>query len=721
MIRLPKHCIAGTVVLILVLINARAIAQCPQNIGFEDGTFNNWQCYAGSINSSGLITLSPTAPLNNRHVMYANSVPQELDYYGRFPVNCPNGSKYSIRLGNSSTGAQAESVSYTFTVPATASDYSIIYNYAVVFENPNHQPIQQPRFTAKVFDATGNTYVGCGSFEFVASGGLPGFKQSLVKSEVYYKPWSPITIKLLGYAGKTITLEFTNNDCTPGGHFGYAYIDVNENCASPITGNTYCVGTGDSLELVAPFGFREYHWYNSNFTTLLGTSNTLILTPPPAIGTEFALEIVPYPGLGCLDTLRTIIKYSGTPFKLSLQDTVTSCSGTPIDLTLPAVTAGSSPGLTFSYFTDLSQLEYLATPSYVTSSGTYYIKGVNSEGCNAIKPITTIINPQINLNLKSSIVVCSPQTVDITSPLLVAGSASDLTYSYWADYDATVPIANPTAINISGTYYVKGYSTSLGCSTVKSILITVGDTPDFNVVNQVSCDKADLTANPVTVLNTPNTLFSYWKDAAATLALDAPQAVAQSGQYYIKATHISTCSTIKPITVTVNPLPVFTIDPAPIVTYPLTTDITSLVKPSGSFTFSYWKNAAATIPVPDATKVDTSGTYYIKAVTVDGCPLVQSINVVIRGIVTSPPNAFSPNGDGINDTWYIPFLKDYYQCKVEVFNRQGQLVYTTVGYSTPWDGRFKGKLLPVGTYYYMINLGMGKDYPSFSGNVSLIY
>jgi gliding motility-associated-like protein len=550
---------------------------------------------------------------------------------------------------------------------------------------------------------------------------LPGFQVSPKKADVFYKTWSPVTIKLAGYAGKTITLEFTTNDCTQGGHFGYAYVDVNENCASPISGNVFCTGVTDSMSLVAPFGFQEYHWYNANFTTLLGTSNVLTLKPPPPVGTEYALEIVPYPGLGCLDTLRTVIKHSGTPFDLSVQSTVVSCGIAPIDLTAPAITAGSSAGLTFSYFTDLTQLNYLATPSYVTNSSTYYIKGVNSEGCNGIKPITTVIYQPINLNVEGSILACSPQTIDITKPAIVAGSEGGLIYSYWQDANTSLPLTNANAINTTGTYYIKA-TNAVGCDIVKPIYANVGLTPDFSVVNQTNCDEVDITGNSVTVLNTPNTNFSYWVDAAATVSITLPNAIKNSGIYYIKGEHTSTCSTTKPISVTVNPLPDFAIQQPVPVTYPSTIDLTAFVQSAASnLSFTYWKDAAATIPLNNATAVDSTNTYYVKAVAPTGCSLIKSVKVVVRGVVTLPPNAFSPNGDGVNDTWFIPSLKDYTNCKVEIFNRAGQLVYSSIGYNTPWDGKYNGKLLSVGTYYYIINLGMGKDYPNFNGSISLLY
>ncbi|HEX6428913.1 MAG TPA: PKD domain-containing protein [Niastella sp.] len=66
------------------------------------------------------------------------------------------------------------------------------------------------------------------------------------------------------------------------------------------------------------------------------------------------------------------------------------------------------------------------------------------------------------------------------------------------------------------------------------------------------------------------------------------------------------------------------------------------------------------------------------------------------------PNVFSPNGDGINDKWDIAGLRGATNCTVEIFNRWGQPVYNSHDYNTPWDGTWKGKPLPVATYYYVI-------------------
>jgi gliding motility-associated-like protein len=73
------------------------------------------------------------------------------------------------------------------------------------------------------------------------------------------------------------------------------------------------------------------------------------------------------------------------------------------------------------------------------------------------------------------------------------------------------------------------------------------------------------------------------------------------------------------------------------------------------------------------------------------------------------PNTFSPNGDGNNDLWQIQYLDEYTGNRVQVFTRAGQLVFESRGLYKSWNRRYKGKVLPMDTYYYIIEPGSGRD------------
>ncbi len=125
----------------------------------------------------------------------------------------------------------------------------------------------------------------------------------------------------------------------------------------------------------------------------------------------------------------------------------------------------------------------------------------------------------------------------------------------------------------------------------------------------------------------------------------------------------------------------------------------------------------------DATKVQPLANpindimYRLTATSSDGCKAFDEVMVTV---LKTPvvPNTFSPNGDGIHDTWIIPFLETYPGATVDLFNRYGQLVFHSVGYAKPWDGKYNGKPVPVGTYYFVINPKNGRK--TMSGFVDVI-
>ncbi len=462
---------------IICLSGLKAQIGCPINIGFENGDFTGWEVSAGSIEmNSGILSLSPSSLPSSSHTIYKASANPELDFYGNFPVTCPNGSAYSIKLGNNAIGRGAESISYTFTVPANQNEYSLIYNFAVVFENPSHEDHQQPRFTAKVYDGATGAKILCSSFDFVASGSLPGFQLSSKGANVFYRPWSPVTIKLVGYQGKQLRLEFTTNDCSRGGHFGYAYIDANEKCTSLIAGNAYCEGDTAMLLSGSP-GFSGYKWYANGFNNLIGTTDILSVSPPLPKGTRIALEVTPYLGAGCLDTLYTTVKYSPERLNLNLQPSVESCIEKTVDITSPKFIAGIDPTLSISYFSDSRGLNYLSFPSAVKPGNVYYVKAENDFGCQLVKPIEVIAVPNPVINVTDPVPVKYPGSIDITKSVL---PASNITHSFWYDKNATRSIPFPMRMDTTGTYYVKAII-PLGCYSIAPVKVNILPPPEAEI------------------------------------------------------------------------------------------------------------------------------------------------------------------------------------------------------------------------------------------------
>ncbi|MFD1187703.1 Ig-like domain-containing protein [Pontibacter rugosus] len=133
-----------------------------------------------------------------------------------------------------------------------------------------------------------------------------------------------------------------------------------------------------------------------------------------------------------------------------------------------------------------------------------------------------------------------------------------------------------------------------------------------------------------------------------------------------------------------------------------------------------WTPAAgmedATMPNPTVSPEVTT-VYTVTAVTEGGCTFSDEVVVTVLPYVDIP-NTFTPNSDGINDTWEIENISKYQNCKVQVFNQWGNLVFTSDGYKAPWDGRHNGSPLPMATYYYIIKLDQNEK--PLTGSITIV-
>jgi gliding motility-associated-like protein len=393
-----------TTILILLLSQAvfsQAANNCPPNIDFEEGTLANWDCFIGSTKDSAginIINLQPSPPTANRHEIITRTSLPANDFYGGFPRLCPYGGNYSVKLGNTSTLRGAEGLSYTFQIPPSADTFTLTYYYAVVFQDPNHAPHEQPRFFVTAYDVVTGALINCASFNYISNGSIPGFKVSTADPGVLYKDWTPTSIDFSGLGGRTVRLEFKTADCTLSGHFGYAYVDVATGCGGLLGTGSYCIET-NSVILNAPYGFQNYVWYNSNYTAVVGNQQTITLSPPPPINSLFHVDMIPYPGYGCRDTADALLTPIPVPDTPLAQTAYFYCQFSGAS----QLTAIADPGNQLLWYTSATGgigSTTAPTPSTNTNGVfTYYVSQKQLFGCESFRrKITVTVSPTPQAN-----------------------------------------------------------------------------------------------------------------------------------------------------------------------------------------------------------------------------------------------------------------------------------------------------------------------------------
>lgn len=113
--------------------------------------------------------------------------------------------------------------------------------------------------------------------------------------------------------------------------------------------------------------------------------------------------------------------------------------------------------------------------------------------------------------------------------------------------------------------------------------------------------------------------------------------------------------------------------------------------------------SSAVVFAPTATPTTTT-TYLLAVTDINGCVNTDAIVVTViplsyNGMIS---NLFTPNGDGINDNWYVEGILNFPENEVFVYNIYGNQVFTAKAYANDWQGTYNGAELPDGTYYFVI-------------------
>jgi PKD repeat protein len=443
------------ITLCILVSSLISYSQCG-NTDFELGNFTGWNARTGSC--------CPIVLPNNGFV----GTRQTIMTQGVDPNTCGGlrtvyQGTYSARLGNSRVGAQAEGLSYTFVV--TPSTTVIRYAYAVVFQDPNHLPSEQPRFQSRVRLDNGSV-IPCTDYTVTAASGLPGFQYCAPvlpdTTVVAWRDWTEVAVDLSAYVGQTVTLEFETGDCDRRGHYGYAYIDAVQ-CGQTDTHVTYCEND-TSLTVTALGGFASYQWENGDTSqsvtidpNLYDTLTCLVTT---FTGCQLALNYI-------LDMAPGFPNFTYTPNCTGLvQFTNTSnASYSPINYlwTFPDGTTST-----------------LQNPSYTFTAGDYPVNlYISSDlGCGRDTTIIVHIDPLPNPSFTApDVCLGNPTQFTNTTPNIIGYTINH----HWDFGDGGMSILdNPSHTYLSvGTYNVTLTSTVVGtgCSATIQGQVTVNLIP----------------------------------------------------------------------------------------------------------------------------------------------------------------------------------------------------------------------------------------------------
>ena len=406
----------------------------------------------------------------------------------------------------------------------------------------------------------------------------------------------------------------------------------------PTPGNNGPVCVNTTLNLFgSPEGMTNYSWIGPDgFTSLL--QNPVVSTNATlAMNGIYTLTVID--GTGCTGSASTnvIVSNLGT---ISLTsgagtDNQTICTNTPIaDITYSttgatgATVTGLPSGVTGGWSSDVVTIS--GTP---TESGIFNYTVTLTGGCGAISAIGSLIIDAFPVNVSVAAdanPICEGTSVTFTATPVNGGSlpvyqwqvnsnnvgANSSTYSY-------IPVNNDVVTVI--------LTSDMACAignpaTSAPLTMTVSAAPTVVITDpEPVCSPAtvDLIAAEVTAGSTSGLIFTYWIDAAATTAYTTPS-TATTGVYYIKGTDASGCYDIKPVTVTVNPVPAVTSTQTDILCGGTLTGAIDITVSGGTAPFTYAWTGTGVIPTDEDQINLAAGTYSVIITDVNNCTAASS-------------------------------------------------------------------------------------------------
>lgn len=466
--------------------------------------------------------------------------------------------------------------------------------------------------------------------------------------------------------------------------------------------------------------------YGFYFTTPAGV-NTVVLrmknNAPGGCGNDLALDDITF--RPCGPTIQ--IGINGASLAIA-----NSCFGKPYTLALSSnVSAGynlpvyqwqqsNNNGNTWIDIPSANNSSFTAVIPTNQPIGTYlYRLGISEQsnaGIAACKVISNIfqliVNPYPTITIGANTPICEGGLLQLQGPnndtCVWAGPAG---YSYMGSLASLGPVTQDNA----GYYYLTATSAA-GCATKDTILITINPKP----VAHARADTAICSGDNIALQGSGAGTY-VWKptanlsDANSADPISSPTATTR---YLLTVTNLG-CTDTTSVLVQVLERPTADAGPDKHILQGTEVQLNGAVTGNGISYYwtpsNYLDNDTSIIPLASP---PSDITYTLHVTSNNGCGTATDDVLVTVFKKLTVPNAFSPNGDGINDFWNILYLDTYIDASVLVFDRYGRVVFESKGYTKPWDGTFNGKPVPVGTYYYIIDTKTIA--PKLNGSVFLI-
>jgi len=448
-------------------------------------------------------------------------------------------------------------------------------------------------------------------------------------------------------------------------------------------------------------------WYNAP------TGGTLYLSTDALVNnsTYYATQTVS----GCESTTRlavvVTISNPSAPTGTSAQNFCAIDSGTVADL----FAIGSNLQW---YAAPTGGTPYLNTTPLVNGLTYYATQTVGSCESETRMPVSVLISNPAAPTGTSAQNFCALDSATVAD--LVANGNN---VQWYAAPTGGTPYLNTTALVNGLTYYAT--QTVGSCKSVNrlSVSVTIIQNPILNLTAPSVCSGTNAL---ITASAAPPDVYTYLWNVPTDMGNPgniSSFTTSVAGNYSVTVTDTHGCSSSETDTLVFYSNPVINnvIQDA---TCPGSNDgMITLAVSGGTEPYDYtWSNGTSNAQLIGI----SGGTYTISVSDYNNCSVSDTLTVNITSEdCLNIPTAFSPNGDGINDTWEIEHIDLYDEIVIEIYNRWGQLIFSYSGpgkgyadLSNRWDGTFKGKVLPVSSFIFTLDLKDGNK-PT-QGIVSII-